>query len=168
MQNDPNLRVDVFGIGEVSTIHFNPTIAPLDKLEVRQAIAYALDRDELVNVLGGRASKKVYSAVPAQLMPGGLNEAEATDDGIAYATDRNKSRQLVTSAGFPNGFRLNVVTSEQTAYSSIYASIRANSPTWASHSTFRPWTTQRTTPRYVKTPTRSWCMWHFVRMQTPT
>jgi ABC-type transport system substrate-binding protein len=56
----------------MSTIHFNPTISPLEKLEVRQAIAYALDREELVNVLGQRASENVYSPVPAQLMPGGL------------------------------------------------------------------------------------------------
>jgi peptide/nickel transport system substrate-binding protein len=125
MQNEPNLRVDVFGVGEVSTIHFNPTIAPLDKLEVRKAIAYALDRDELVNVLGMRASEKVYSPVPAQLMPGGLTETDATAQGVAYATDRDKSRQLLASAGYPNGFTLNVVTSEQTAYRSVYESIQS-------------------------------------------
>jgi len=124
MQSNPNTPVDIFGVGEVSTVHFNQKIAPLDKLDVRQAIAYALDRDEFLALLGTKASEKVYSAVPAQLMPGGLTQAETAAQGVEYKTDRDKAKQMLAAAGFPNGFSLNVVTSEQNAYKTVYESMQ--------------------------------------------
>jgi len=35
----PNIKVDIFGVGEVSTLYFNTTKAPFDNPKVRQAIA---------------------------------------------------------------------------------------------------------------------------------
>jgi len=43
--SEDGLSVDVFGPGEVATIHFNTSVEPLDNPQVRQALAYALERD---------------------------------------------------------------------------------------------------------------------------
>jgi len=125
MEANSNVKVDVFGVGEVVTIHFNSKIAPLDKLPVRQAIAYALDRDEFQALTGARVSEKVFSPVPVQFMPGGLTQQEVAAKGLEYKTEREKAKKLLTDAGFPNGFSLSMVTSELPSYRVVYESMQA-------------------------------------------
>lgn len=125
MEANADVKVDVFGVGEVVTIHLNSRIAPLDKLPVRQAIAYALDRTEFQALTGARVSELVYSPVPAQFMPGGLTQAEAAAKGVEYKTDREKAKKLLADAGFPTGFSLSMVTSELPSYRVIYESMQA-------------------------------------------
>jgi peptide/nickel transport system substrate-binding protein len=124
MQANSSAAVDIFGVGEVTTIHFNQKIPPLDKLEVRQAIAYALDRDEFAALNGTKATEKVYSPVPIKFMPGGLTQEEAAAKGVDYKTDREKAKQMLSSAGFANGFTLSMVSSEQAAYRTVYESMQ--------------------------------------------
>lgn len=125
MQGVSDIKVDVFGPGEVAVLHFNTNIPPLDKLEVRQAIAYALDRDEFLALVGEAVAGSVYSPVPAQFLPGGLTQEEVAARGLEYATDIEKARQLLADAGYPDGFSLEMVTSEMTGYKVLYESMQA-------------------------------------------
>ncbi|HBY92476.1 MAG TPA: polyamine ABC transporter substrate-binding protein [Chloroflexi bacterium] len=125
MQGVPDVKVDVFGPGEVAVLHFNTNIPPLDKLEVRQAIAYALDRDEFLALVGEAVGGSVYSPVPAQFLPGGLTQEEVAAKGVEYKTDLEKARTLLADAGFPDGFSLQMVTSEMTGYKVLYESMQA-------------------------------------------
>ena len=52
MQKEPHTVVDVFGPAELSDVSLNITKTPLDDLRVRQAIAYAINRDEIVKFKG--------------------------------------------------------------------------------------------------------------------
>ncbi len=122
---EEGLTVDVFGVGEVATIHFNTTVKPLDDVRVRKAIAYAIDRDEVLALYGKRVAGKVYSPVPAQFLAGGLTEEEAKSLGLDYAVDREKAKQLLAEAGYPDGFSLKVVSSERESYLKIYQSMQA-------------------------------------------
>ncbi len=119
------IEVDIHGAGEVLSIHFNQNIAPLDQVEVRQAMAYALDRDEFAALFGEGVAKPVYSQVPPELLPGGLTQEEVAAAGIEYATDLEKARQMLADAGYPDGFDLSVVTSEQNSYRFAYESLQA-------------------------------------------
>ena len=121
----PNVKVDVFGVGEVATLLFNQNIPPLDKLPVRQAIAYALSRDQFLALVGPQVGASVYSPVPAQFLAGGLTLDEVKAKGVDYSTDIAKSKQLLTQAGFPNGFSLDLVTSEMSSYKTLYESLQA-------------------------------------------
>lgn len=125
MQGVPDIQVDVFGPGEIAVLHFNTNIPPLDKLEVRQAIAYALDREEFLALVGEAVAGSVYSPVPAQFLPGGLTQEEAAAKELEYATDLEKARQLLADADFPDGFSLEMVTSEMTGYKVLYESMQA-------------------------------------------
>lgn len=99
---DPNLN-----LGETSSsnpyVVFN-TVSPnnddaMSKLKVRQAISYALNRDHLIQVLGGPEINKPLSHVlPANIVG-------STDINL-YPFDQAKAKELLTEAGYANGLTL--------------------------------------------------------------
>jgi peptide/nickel transport system substrate-binding protein len=125
MAGAPNTRVDVFGVGEVTTIYFNTSRPPFDNPLLRKAVASALNRDEFLALSGSEVSEKVYSPVPARFMPGGLTGQEAAERGLDYPFDPTRARDLLKQAGLPTGFTFGVVSSEMPAYRTIYESMQA-------------------------------------------
>jgi peptide/nickel transport system substrate-binding protein len=125
MRAESGIQVEIFGAGEVATVHFNTTVPPLDNPEVRKALAYALDRDEFLALFGEPVAENVYSPVPAAFMPGGLTREEAEALDLAYDVDRDLARQMLADAGYPDGFALEVITSEMTGYRRIYENMQA-------------------------------------------
>ncbi|MEJ7762633.1 MAG: ABC transporter substrate-binding protein [Thermomicrobiales bacterium] len=120
INGEDGLVADIFGVGEVTFVNFNTTVAPLDNLQVRQAIAYALNRDDFVALSGEPVAEAVYSVVPAQLMEGGLTQEQAATADVEYAYDIERAQQLMEEAGFADGFELELVTSEMDAYRRVY------------------------------------------------
>jgi peptide/nickel transport system substrate-binding protein len=92
---------------------------------VRQALAYALDRDEFLALFGEPVAENVYSAVPAKFLAGGMTKDEVEALGLAYDVDRDLAQQMLADAGYPDGFSLSVVTSEMTGYRRIYENMQA-------------------------------------------
>jgi peptide/nickel transport system substrate-binding protein len=125
MSSAPNVKVDVFGVGEVSTIYFNVAKPPFDNPTVRRAVASALNRDEFLALYGPKVAQKVFSPVPAAFLPGGLTEADLAARGLDYRFDADKARALLKEAGLGDGFAFSVVTSEMPAYRVIYESMQA-------------------------------------------
>jgi peptide/nickel transport system substrate-binding protein len=125
MKGVTNVKVDVFGVGEVAVLYFRTTAPPLDKPEVRKAIAYALDREEFLALFGKGIAEIVYSPVPVRFLAGGLTKEELAAKGLDYPTDREKAKKLLAQAGFPNGFPLEMATSEMTGYRVLYESMQA-------------------------------------------
>ena len=125
MNQEPGIRVDVYGVGEVATVHFDVTVPPLDDVRVRQAIAYALERDEFLALFGEPVAANVYSQVPAQFLAGGLTQKEVAELGLEYAVDRDKAKELLAEAGQAGGFSLEMVSSERESYLKNYESMQA-------------------------------------------
>jgi peptide/nickel transport system substrate-binding protein len=125
VQQQEGVNVDVFGVGEVATVHFNTTVPPLDDPDVRRALAYALDRDEFLALFGEPVAENVYSQVPAKFLAGGLTKEDAEALGLAYDVDRDLARQMLVEAGVREGFELEVITSEMTGYRRIYENMQA-------------------------------------------
>jgi peptide/nickel transport system substrate-binding protein len=122
---EEGLRVDVYGVGEVATIHFDVTVPPLDNPLVRKAIAYALERDEFLALFGEPVAANVYSPVPAQFLAGGLTQKEVAELDLEYKVDREKAKELLAEAGFADGFELEMVSSERESYLKNYESMQA-------------------------------------------
>jgi peptide/nickel transport system substrate-binding protein len=125
MQQESGIVVDVFGVGEVATVHFNTSVEPLNDPEVRKALAYALDRDEFLALFGEPVAENVFSPVPAKFLAGGLTQEETDALGLTYDVDRELAKQMLADAGYADGFSLEVVTSEMTGYRRIYENMQA-------------------------------------------
>src|SRR4030088_3332137 len=88
----------------------NITVKPFDDLKVRQAVAYALDRQQLIDLVYADAAKPWYSPVPEGFFG-------ATTDVPRFEHDVNKAKQLLTDAGYPSGLdvTLNVYDTQKLA-----------------------------------------------------
>jgi len=89
VSSDPSSRILYFGL--------NNKIKPFDNKLVRQALAYAVPYEQLVkDVMYGQAIL-LKSPLPSS-MPG------FNGDTDPYKTDLVKAKQLLVTAGYPNGF----------------------------------------------------------------
>jgi peptide/nickel transport system substrate-binding protein len=120
-----NLIADVFGVAEAVWINLNVTQEPLDNPQVREAIALAVNADEHGALRGEPVSERIYSVVPAQLMPGGLTQEEAAAAEVLYDQDIERAKELMAEAGYPDGFSMDLVTSEMTDYRANYEVLQA-------------------------------------------
>ncbi|MDB5875344.1 MAG: extracellular solute-binding protein family 5 [Ramlibacter sp.] len=98
------VKVDVFGPGEYRTLMLNRRIKPLDDPRVREAVARAVDVQELVRFVGGDVATAGRSVVP----PGYAGEADVAPK---FGHDLARAKTLLTEAGHPNGITLKVVVS---------------------------------------------------------
>lgn len=118
------LQADVFGVGEVTFVNFDMTNDILKDLKVRQALAYAINREEHLALFGPPVAEEVYSVAPGQLMAGGLTKDEAEQAGVAYDFDLDKAKSLLAEAG-QGGFEMELVTSEMDSYRKNYETLQA-------------------------------------------
>lgn len=99
--------VTLMGVQDLAytLLGFNVTREPFDDPKVREAINYAIDRDEIVEA--------VYfgNAVPGGPLSPGL-QAWATDTSAfaCYDTNLDRARDLLAEAGYPNGFETSILT----------------------------------------------------------
>lgn len=124
IQSDESIQVDIFGVGQVITMHFNTNKKPLDDVRVRKALAYALDREVFRSHFAEGVVENVYSPVPIDFLPGGLTHEEVARLGLDYPFDADKAKALLEEAGYPDGFSLKLVTSERDHYRANYESLR--------------------------------------------
>jgi len=124
IKNEKNIIIDAHGMGEIATIHFNTRIKPLDDIRVRQAIAFCLSRQAFLNTTIPQISGSVYSPVPKQFLPGGLSRQDVRTLNLEYPQNMDKARQLLKQAGYPNGFTLDLVSSEKRVYRNYYEELK--------------------------------------------
>lgn len=94
---DPNLKVEQFPGANLVYLGINVTSAPLDNVKVRQAIAYAVNRDSIIKDLLKNQAKKAYSLIP--------EESWAYSAKTKYDYNPEKAKLLLDEAGFkdPDG-----------------------------------------------------------------
>ena len=74
---------------------FNTTVKPLDDLRVRKALAYSVDRNQIVEYVTKFGQKPAYALTPPD--PNGFSP----NAKMPYSPEL--ARQLLAEAGFPNG-----------------------------------------------------------------
>ena len=120
----PGVAVDVFGPGETEVLHLNMSKDPISNLLVRQAIAYAISRDELIAFIGPDIAERQCAVVPPYLA-GGLSCEEVAQAGLLYEVDREKARELLAQAGYPDGFSIDCYITERASYRKPFENVQA-------------------------------------------
>ena len=92
LKQDANLKVEQFPGVNVVYLNFNVTAEPLSDVRVRQAIAYAIDREAIVKELLLGQARVAHSILPEQ--------SWAYSPGQVYKYDPAKAEQLLDEAGY--------------------------------------------------------------------
>lgn len=101
LAQDPNFKVEKFPGANIVYLQFNVEAKPLDDSRVRQAIAYAINRESIVRDLLLGQAEVAHSILP--------KESWAYSPGQQYTYDLNRARTLLDEAGLrpgANGQRL--------------------------------------------------------------
>ncbi len=113
----PNVRVVAMQPAEMSVIHLNMTMPPLNDIRVRQAIAHALNRDQVVQLRGRDTSVAAESVVPRGYQ--GHAAMPLPPHDIARA------RALLAEAGHPNGITIRSIHTTLTGMMTVMEAAQA-------------------------------------------
>ncbi len=97
-QADPNLQVFPRPPFNIGYLGINRAHEPFDKVEVRQAIAHAINKEAIVKALYPPTAMAASQFVP----PPVFGHSKDLKD---YPYDPDKAKELLAKAGFPNGFK---------------------------------------------------------------
>jgi peptide/nickel transport system substrate-binding protein len=106
LEANPNLVVDRGTQSAVSSLFYRMDRPPFEDLRVRQAVHHAIDKDTLLDtVLSGVATV-------AHTLVSPLADGSAEDSVVRYEYDPERARQLLTEAGYPDGFEVTLLTTQ--------------------------------------------------------
>jgi ABC-type transport system substrate-binding protein len=83
----------------IDYLFMNVRMKPFDNPKVRQAVAWAINRDKLIKLISGAGSRL------DQIYPAGLPGHVEGTAGVFYGYDPAKAKQLLTDAGYPTASR---------------------------------------------------------------
>lgn len=105
LQNDDRVKV-MEGPGQaMMAAWMNPNYEPFGDVRVRQALNYAVDRDLMIEAVMQGFGDQAKSVVP--LFVDGYD-----DEAFPYDFDPQKARELLTEAGYPDGFEVELLYSD--------------------------------------------------------
>jgi len=102
-KGDPNLVLSASSSSNPYIVY--NTVSPnnnkaLANVKVRQALSYAINRANIIQVLGGQTLNEPLTQVLPSVILGGTPKYDP------YPYDTAKAKQMLADAGFPNGFTL--------------------------------------------------------------
>jgi peptide/nickel transport system substrate-binding protein len=98
VKNDPRVQYIETPLGHVWFLTLNTTAGPTSDVRVRQALAYAIDKNAIINdILKG-------TGVPATGPVPSVIDYAYKKDVQTYDYDPDKAKQLLSDAGYANGF----------------------------------------------------------------
>lgn len=101
--------VETTAVGVPYVLYINLTKRPFDDIRVRQALAHATDRDNLLAFVGRDLGKAEHSSVPE-------GYAGHVSTVRQYPLDLDRARSLLREAGHPDGFSTEVIVSNSVLY----------------------------------------------------
>lgn len=107
IEADSNLALYPRPGSNVFYIGMNNTYPPFDKVEVRQAIAYAIDRQRIVDNFYPTGSIEATQFIPPIIF-GFTKEVGQLDAGMTHDEKIAKAKELLAAAGYPDGFEVTV------------------------------------------------------------
>ncbi|WP_166355807.1 ABC transporter substrate-binding protein [Phytoactinopolyspora limicola] len=97
VDDSPDVDVLVFPAADQTYWVFNNDAEPFDDPRVRQALSYAVDYDGILTSIVGDSGTRMMGPMPAGFV-------QFNPDVTIYERDVDRARQLLTEAGYPDGF----------------------------------------------------------------
>ena len=98
MKADPDIQLIQQAGLNVGYLALNCEKEPYDDVRVRQAMNYAINRDEIITAVYGSAGQAAKNPIPPIMW-------SYNDDIKPYPYDPKKAKALLAEAGYPNGFK---------------------------------------------------------------
>lgn len=117
IETDPNLVLWQIPSTNIRHIFLNLNVAPFDNLLVRQAVAHAINREDLVILVYEGNATPAYNCMHPI--------SEFYRDVPYYEYDPEKSLELLAEAGYPDGFSTTIYSSAGTTQKAVAAVIQA-------------------------------------------
>ncbi|MQB08029.1 peptide ABC transporter substrate-binding protein [Agrobacterium tumefaciens] len=109
---DPNLGLATT-TGPFMVLQFNTRFEPFSKPEVRQALAYGIDRNVIIKTAFNGQGTPLFGMPIPKGYPGYTPEFEHF-----FSYDVAKAKDLLAKAGYPNGFKARLLSTAQFAFHS--------------------------------------------------
>lgn len=110
--NQVSESIDVYNSPQnlVQLLGLNNDVAPLDDPKVREAISYAVNKDEIIDTAAEGKASKLYSAFSPAL------KDYYNDLGELYPYNVEKAKELLKEAGYEDGFDLTITVPSDYKY----------------------------------------------------
>ena len=103
ISQNKNANIQCTTANDMMNVAINAASGPTANPQVRQALAYAVPYDDIIKSVFNSRAKRLYGMVPS------LYPAYIGDGQYPYSLDINKAKQMLASAGYPNGFNATVM-----------------------------------------------------------
>lgn len=110
LRQNPNCDIWSCDTFTTTNIVFNSTVSPLDNVLVRQAMAYAVDIDSMVDVVFAGTGKQHDSFFTPQNEAYHPADPEKNQPLLEYNPE--KAKELLAEAGYPDGFSIKIWSNE--------------------------------------------------------
>jgi peptide/nickel transport system substrate-binding protein len=107
-EDDPNLAVIEQMSGNYYALGINTARPPFDKQEVREALSWAIDRQEIIDGAVGDNAVLLGPIPPAY-----SDWALPVGEYPSYKRDVARAKELLAMAGYPSGFETTIMASQQ-------------------------------------------------------
>ncbi len=92
LSNIPNLKVEPFTGSNIQYLQFNTQSAPFNNVKLRQAVAYSINRENIIKELLYDQATIAHSILPV--------DSWAYNAGTKYSFDLDKAKQLLRESGY--------------------------------------------------------------------
>ena len=106
-----NYSIEVGCMNMVQAMFLNNKVKPLDDVRVRQALCYAVNRQDILAMLSGGKG----TIIGSNMFPG-LTAYYESSLATYYKNDLSKAKSLLAEAGYPNGFSLEITVPSNYQY----------------------------------------------------
>ncbi len=121
----PNLNSYTFAPGNGTCVGFNTRRAPFDNTKVRQALSIGTDRMVFAKLLRSDSKPLRFHPQPPTNPDFFVKDSELPADVAAlYKYDVNKAKKMLAEAGFPNGFKTELLCQSIALHQDIAAIVK--------------------------------------------